>query len=64
MKKNDPVFLLIKFVFLPIQPNPLFFAQALSSIGAESTNILAFTSPIFSFKIETKFFNLSFITQW
>ena len=39
---------MIKLEFLPTQPSPLFAAQAFSKIGAESTNALPETSPIFS----------------
>src|SRR5690606_29954697 len=47
-KKNEPTFLLIKLVFLPIQPNPDFCAHALSKTGAESTKTRPPTSPTFS----------------
>ena len=46
IKKKEPVFFEIRFVFFPIQPKPLFEAQAFSIIGAESTNTLPPTSPI------------------
>jgi len=36
---------LINIEFFPIQPNPLFFAQARSKIGAESVKIRALISP-------------------
>ena len=38
----------MRFVFFPTQPKPLFEAHARSKIGAESTNALPETSPIFS----------------
>ena len=62
MKKKDPVFFEIRLVFLPIQPKPLFFAQALSITGAESTNTRPSTSPISKWIYFIKAFSLSFIT--
>ena len=39
-KNQDPAFLLISIVFLPIHPRPLFSAKARSKTGALSTKAL------------------------
>ena len=62
-KKKDPCCLFISIPFLPIQPKPLFFAQALSKTGAESTKALALTSPILSSIKCTKSFRCCLITK-
>ena len=36
-KNQEPCFLFIRLVCLPIQPKPAFLAKALSRTGAEST---------------------------
>ncbi len=62
-KKKEPCFLLMSMVFFPIHPKPLFFAQALSKIGAESVKTRALISPISSNNSCKKVFSLSFIIK-
>jgi hypothetical protein len=53
----------IKLEFLPTHPKPLLAAHAFSKIGAESTNALPETSPIFSLIKYNSSFTFSFTTK-
>ncbi len=63
IKKNEPLFFVIRFPFFPTQPNPLFCAQLLSRTGALSVNPRPCTSPILSFINCKKVFSFSLITS-
>jgi hypothetical protein len=52
----------IRLLFFPTQPKPLFAAQALSKTGAESTKALPETSPISVWMKCNNSFNFSLIT--